>query len=719
MPFLNPWMLLAASAAALPILIHLFNRRRYKVVEWAAMHLLRRALHVRARQMRLEDVLLMALRCVIVLLVALAAARPTTRWAVPGKGADVGAVVALDVSSSMRHAPGAESRFARAVEDVREIFGTLSPGSPVTLAVMGDGLDVAVRNTGYAEDRFGKTLASLKPTEGTLNLESALEDLKPLAEELVAPEREVFLVTDAQRTDWGNLSGKARRLLGEIGGLGRLTLVAQPGAGEENLGLVDLALACGPLQRGAIARCRAALHNFGDTPQTGVEVRLLADGVPVDSRFVGRIRPGESVPVSLHAPLRREGDVRLEAAIPPDGLDTDNVRRMVAHVRGAIRALCVDGTPSDRPFEGAADFAVAALLAGNEQGSGAAVTVTPIPWQALPGVRLADYQVIILADVPEVAGDRYASFRDFVEQGGGLFVFMGKNAKVDAADAPAPRGAAQVLPVTLTALAGDAAHAPGAPRIDLRLPDHLITRALGLLSTETLSECSFRQFVKVRPCPDSRVVLRLTSADPLLVDRRVGDGRVLLFASSPDRTWHNMVVSPAYPILLQVAVTHLLRRPNEEPLTVGAPLALPLPRSAATAAFTVSCPDGEVRHVQVAPADGRPVAEAGRAGRCGFYDFRTETSGGPDATVAVNADTRESDVRCLKADALLSALEGVAGADVLPGGEGLGAAVREARTGRELWRPLAAVALGLLVVESLVARRYTGRKQRAAATAKA
>jgi hypothetical protein len=56
---------------------------------------------------------------------------------------------------------------------------------------------------------------------------------------------------------------------------------------------------------------------------------------------------------------------------------------------------------------------------------------------------------------------------------------------------------------------------------------------------------------------------------------------------------------------------------------------------------------------------------------------------------------------------------------VLPGGEGLGAAVREARTGRELWRPLAAVALGLLVVESLVARRYTGRKQRAAATAKA
>jgi hypothetical protein len=634
---------------------------------------------------------------------------------VPAKGPDVGAVVVLDASWSMRHAPGADSRFARAVADVRQVLGTLSPGSPVTLAAMSDRLDVAVRNTGYAEDRFRTILDGLKPSEGTLNLERALAEIGPLLEEIVAPEREAFLVTDGQRTDWGNLSGKARQLLGEIGALGRLTLVAQPGAGGENLGIADLALACGPLQKGAIARCRATIRNFGDAPQTGVEVRLLADGVPVDSRFVGRIRPGESVQVPLHAPLRREGDVLLEAALHPDGLDADNVRRLVAHVRGAIRVLCVDGTPSDRAFEGAADFAVAALLAGNEQGPGAALTVMPIPWQALPSVRLADYQVVILADVPEVADDRYASFRDFVEQGGGLFVFVGKNATVDKAEGPGPRDDAPVLPVTLTAVVGDAADASGGSRIDPVMPDHLITRALGLLSTETLTECSFRQFLKVRPCPDSRVVLRLTSADPLLVDRRVGDGRVLFFASSPDRTWHNMVVSPAYPILLQQAVTHLLRRPNEEPLTVGAPLALPVPRHAAAAALTVSCPDGKGRRVRAAPVGGRPVADAGRAGLCGFYAFQSETSGGPDATVAVNADTRESDVRCLDADALRSVLAGAARADVLPGGDGLGAAVREARVGRELWRHFAAAALGLLVLEALVAKRYTGRKQRAAA----
>src|SRR5665213_2736341 len=63
-------------AAAAPLVIHLLNRRRYRVVDWAAMDLLREALARNKRLLHLRDLLLLVLRTLCVLLFALALARP-------------------------------------------------------------------------------------------------------------------------------------------------------------------------------------------------------------------------------------------------------------------------------------------------------------------------------------------------------------------------------------------------------------------------------------------------------------------------------------------------------------------------------------------------------------------------------------------------------------------------------------------------------------------
>ena len=74
--FLNPWMLLGAAAIASPILIHLLNKRRFKIVEWAAMDFLFQADKKNRRRVQLENLILLALRCLAMLLVALMLARP-------------------------------------------------------------------------------------------------------------------------------------------------------------------------------------------------------------------------------------------------------------------------------------------------------------------------------------------------------------------------------------------------------------------------------------------------------------------------------------------------------------------------------------------------------------------------------------------------------------------------------------------------------------------
>src|SRR6516164_4246682 len=74
---ISPWFFWAgAGLVAIPILIHILNRRRFKVVPWAAMEFLLRAMKKNRRRLRFEQFLLLATRCLLLLLVGLALSRP-------------------------------------------------------------------------------------------------------------------------------------------------------------------------------------------------------------------------------------------------------------------------------------------------------------------------------------------------------------------------------------------------------------------------------------------------------------------------------------------------------------------------------------------------------------------------------------------------------------------------------------------------------------------
>ena len=166
MQFLFPWLLLGTLGISVPIAIHLFNRFRYKEVEWGAMELLRRAIIIRSRRIRLEDLLLMALRCLIIALIALALARPViTPTGAPwlGKSNDVSVVIGLDASFSMGHRPGGMSRFDHAAKRVREIAKTLKPGNPISLVLLADRPRFILRNEGFDAERLEAKLKETRP----------------------------------------------------------------------------------------------------------------------------------------------------------------------------------------------------------------------------------------------------------------------------------------------------------------------------------------------------------------------------------------------------------------------------------------------------------------------------------------------------------------------------------------------------------------------------
>ncbi|RKY11508.1 MAG: hypothetical protein DRP82_07435, partial [Planctomycetota bacterium] len=76
MSFVNPAMLWFLFLVSIPIIIYIINRQRFKRMWWAAMEFLLRAMKKNRRRIRVENLLLLIIRTLIVLLAVLAVARP-------------------------------------------------------------------------------------------------------------------------------------------------------------------------------------------------------------------------------------------------------------------------------------------------------------------------------------------------------------------------------------------------------------------------------------------------------------------------------------------------------------------------------------------------------------------------------------------------------------------------------------------------------------------
>jgi hypothetical protein len=262
-----------------------------------------------------------------------------------------------------------------------------------------------------------------------------------------------------------------------------------------------------------------------------------------------------------------------------------------------------------------------------------------------------------------------------------------------------------LLPAALVSSFADPHGAQEGMPIDWTSLDHPIVRPLRSLPLDLLSESRVYRLFKVRPLPESRTLLKLSGGEPLLVEKSCGRGKVLLFTSSADRSWNNVVVNPAYPIMLHHAVMHLLEQLYEQPLTIPQPLVLPLPGLQPGAEVTVTDPSGAASSIAATQHNGQTGVELPETLRPGYYLVQTGKDV-PAIPVAVNLAPGESDVKTLDTEALDAAVTSC-GVRVLGAERNITAAVAESRAGRELWFVLVMAAAGLLAIESLVARWYT------------
>src|SRR5688572_11959399 len=169
MSFLAPLFLLGGLAVALPIIFHLIRRTPMLQRQFSSLMFLNPSPPQLSRRSRLDKILLLLLRCLVIGLIAFAFARPFLRGSVPNAGA-TGAqkisVVLLDTSASMRR----EGVWKEAMSRTRELARRAAPADRVQILAF----DRAVRRLLSFED-----WSALRPEDRVAAVEQGLNSLGP------------------------------------------------------------------------------------------------------------------------------------------------------------------------------------------------------------------------------------------------------------------------------------------------------------------------------------------------------------------------------------------------------------------------------------------------------------------------------------------------------------------------------------------------------------
>ena len=313
MNFLAPFALALATAAAVPLVLHLLRHRTGDKVDFPAVRYMLRAEREHSRELRMKNLLLMLLRILAVLALALAAARPVGRL-IAGGHAPTALAIVLDNSLSTSVVVNGAPVLARLKDAARGALARAASGDRVWLVT------ADARVVGGTVGAVRVALDRVEPLAGAGDLRAAVSRGTELVKSSGIPARQIAVLTDGQATSWAAavpLDGVAA------------TVFAPALAPPRNRAVVRAA-AEPPhwTPRGAVRASTSAT----DT----VSFRVALNGRPVAR---GTTAPGADIVVRL-TPAERgwlAGAVELE----PDELRGDDVRWFAAHV-GAAPAVNAD-----------------------------------------------------------------------------------------------------------------------------------------------------------------------------------------------------------------------------------------------------------------------------------------------------------------------------------------------------------------------------------------
>lgn len=713
MGFVTPALLGGMLLVGLPIVLHLIMRRDAKHFLFPALRFVQLRRSVNQHRLRLRQLLLLALRCAIIVLLALALARPTLLGAggTGKEGGPIAAVLVFDNSLRMDYQHQNQSRLQQAQELAGWLLEQLPAEGPITI------VERTGRHRGQALDRTAAELRveRLQTSPVVRPMDEVLRDTADWLREQDGYRGEIYVFTDLAEVEWPDdtLADFAGQLdqLPDV----NVYLIDVGLQRPRNLGLGELKLSGQQLTPGSLLQLQTELHSSGaaaSNGEVGVELYVGEGSAAPQKRGQQTMqRTGEeshNIEFSLSGLElgTHQGFVRIAGSDP---LSSDDTRYFTVDVRPPRKVLLLGERPSDTLFlhEALAPSSAAGLLQSKficqvdtfnalVDDRGASKLAEP----------LANFDVVCVVDPPPLPAAAWQALTDYVHAGGGLGIFLGRHGRRDDLNGSAPQ---LLLPAKIRWQSREATY------FRPTTLDHPALADLKQFADAVpWSEFPVYKYWELEAGPaEVTVVASFANGRPALLERQVGSGRVLTMTTSVsdpayDDPWNLLPTGPdPWPFLALVSgIVDYLAGASDVQLNylAGQTAVLRLSPREQVTSFVLQMPDGEA--VRQTLTSGQQELTVASTEQLGNYRVRAGGQQGRlDRGFSVNCPSEMS--RLERADAAhIIAMLGSERARTARTRQEIEVRVGLGRVGRELFPALIMAVAVVLGAEILLSNRF-------------
>ena len=664
MGFFAPWFLAGLAAVGLPVFLHLLRRHTTTPRPVSSLMFFERGTQSSTRHRRLRYLLLFSLRALLVILLALVFANPFIRRS-SASASETLLVLAVDDSFSMR----AGTRLADAKRQALEVLAKRHGSQHAQIMLLAGDLSILTQPI-TDQAQLTAAIDAIAPADGHSSFGELGRGIRALAETVHTP-IELHLFSDMQET---NMPANFADMVMP----GNVSLILHPLAPnampnwtiesvEAPAQLVD------PKKAHVVAVI--AGHN---TPAAHRTISLVVNGTVTATKQI-------DVPADGRATIAFEGldvpfgesrcAVRIDSA---DGFPADDQSLFAVKRADPERVLFVHQASDTRsPLYYGAALAAAAQ---------ASFVLQPITPEQAADADPTRYAFTVLSDVPSIPSLLENNLTKSIESGGSVLIAEG------AAGAHRERIPVYNATVSEGRYYTRAGGFTTAAQMDA---SHPATR-------DPWPDVQFF-YASVVPQDNARVLAKLADGTPLLLDKQIGQGHILLFTSGLDNVTNDLPLHPEFVAFVDRTARSLAgmeRTAGPRLVDSFVPLRSPSTGPTSTAAVVVIGPDGK-RPLSLAEES---TVQTLALKQSGFYQIRFPS--GRETLVAVNPDPRESSLKPIPADTLALWSGNAPSQSTSPA-----PAAERKNTASSLWWWVMLFVLAAAVAESIVASRYLGTQR--------
>ena len=629
MSFLNPFLLFGSLALAIPVLIHLVRREKSEIVPFSSLMFLLKVPKSSIRQQKIKNLLLMALRLLIVALLVGAFARPyLTQPAKPAGNATAnrGVVLMLDNSYSMRYG----NNFDRLKTEAQKRIDSMRASDRMSIIAFNENATLLSRPTSD-KNALKAMVDTLEPSFSGTRYYEAFTLADRALSEFGGDQKQLVLISDFQRNGWNRSSRES--IIGTDVKTEAVNLAVQ---NPNNVGIDSVSVDRTSFTRTYTGRVIARIHNYRKDIPVDVQV-----SVALNDKEMGR----KTLTVSANSSALAEftgfdlqlgfskGRVHIDSNDP---LKLDDDFLFALERREKLKLLIVDAGKAKQSLY---------LRQAYTSSPDLPFEVSVLPASALTPEEVSNHEVVVINDVPRLPDKVRDRLDELRKTGQGQLIILGENADAgwwtNYAKFPVKAGPRIFV-----------AKDRGRPAVALTTYDrnHSIFKPFEKSTRVVLNSAQFFAYMSVEAKPGAVVLAKYEDGSPVIVESSKEDHGMLVFNSTIDSKWNDLPLKPSFLPLFHEMVRYLSRY-NESRSWYALDEAIPVVAGLESVAAAVIDPKG-----------GRQALGQLTAGQVkfftptipGFHEFRV----GPDTRlVAVNPPSSEGNLDTMPPEDLLASVQ--------------------------------------------------------------